>query len=270
MNFLKSYFLIVITLILFNKTNAQNIDIGFQDSISSMVLEENRKILIRLPDDYTNSDKSYPVIYRLDGEVDLLVETVGVIYRLAIREDIMPDMIVVMIENTSRNRDMLPVNTFFYQSEPGADDFQKFIISELIPYIDSKYRTTDERVLCGQSLSSIFTLYDLLTEPTTFDSYIACSAGFPGCEEYFMNLAEKMKSTHYDKKRTVFMTNGLEDPLDPDGKMNQVIGDFSNMIESADSITCKYVTYENEGHVPYQSLYHGLRFIYKSKRDKGQ
>jgi len=269
MNFFNSLLLIALLSIFIDEIKAQNINIGFQDSIFSEVLSENRSLLIRLPDDYANSGKSYPVIYRLDGEVDLLVETVGVLYRLSYREKIMPDMIVVMIENTNRDRDMLPVNTFFYQEEPGAKNFQQFINSELIPYIDGKYRTTDERILCGQSLSSIFTLYDLLTETSAFDSYIACSAGFPGCEEYFMNLVKEMKSTHLDKSITVFLTNGLEDPLDPDGKMNKIISDFYNFIESNENITCKYLTYKNEEHVPYQSLYHGLKFIYGTQIEEG-
>ncbi len=262
MNFLKSFLLFVLSIIHVNTINAQNINIGFQDSIVSTVLDEHRKILIHLPDDYTNSDKSYPVIYRLDGEVDLLIETIGVVNRLAYHEKIMPDMIVVMIENTHRDRDMLPVNTFFYQSEPGGNNFKKFINSELIPYIDGKFRTTNERILCGQSLSSIFTLYAFLTNPSTFDSYIACSAGFPGCEEYFMNLAKDMNNTNLNRKTTLVLTNGLKDPLDPEGKMDQIIRDFTSLMAPIDNITCEYLAYKNEGHVPYQSLYHGLKFIY--------
>jgi hypothetical protein len=111
-------------------------------------------------------------------------------------------------------------------------------------------------------------LYDFLTNPSPFDSYIACSAGFPGCEAYFMNLVKEMKSTHLDKNIIVFLTNGLKDSLDPDGKMNKTISDFSNLIGSAENITCEYITYENEGHVPYQSLYHGLKFIYRAQEDE--
>ena len=110
-------------------------------------------------------------------------------------------------------------------------------------------------------------LYNLLTEPFTFDSYIACSAGFPGCEEYFMNLAKKMKSTYSGRKTTVFLTNGLKDPLDPVAVIIQNVNDFSNLIDSIDSIRCKYLTYDNEGHVPYQSVYHGLRFIYGTQKE---
>ena len=63
----------------------------------------------------------------MDGDLDLYFETAGVINRLAHMEEIMPDMIVVMIENTNRNRDMMPTNTSFFKSEPGAENFKIFI-----------------------------------------------------------------------------------------------------------------------------------------------
>ena len=52
-----------------------------------------------------------------------------------------------MIENTNRNRDMMPTNTSFFQSEPRAENFKKFIENELIPYVNSSYRTTNEKIL---------------------------------------------------------------------------------------------------------------------------
>ncbi|RLD82988.1 MAG: hypothetical protein DRJ10_04420, partial [Bacteroidetes bacterium] len=119
----------------------QEINIGFQDSIESTILNETRKIIIKLPQDYYQSDKYYPVIYRLDGDRDLFIETVGVINRLAYTEELIPDMIVVMIENTNRIRDMMPTNTSFFKSEPGAENFKNFIEHELIPHINSTYRT---------------------------------------------------------------------------------------------------------------------------------
>ena len=50
---------------------SQKITIGFTDSIQSEVLNENRKFLIKLPEGYLISDKSYPVLYRLDGNLDI-------------------------------------------------------------------------------------------------------------------------------------------------------------------------------------------------------
>src|SRR6056297_2087879 len=176
----------IILLISTTSLFGQGINIGFQDSIESAVLNENRKFIIKLPKDYYNSDKAYPVIYRLDGDLDLFIETVGTVNRLVYSEEIVSEMIVVMIENTNRNRDMMPTNTGFFKSEPGAENFKNFIENELVPYINSSYRTTNEKILCGQSLSAIFTMYYFLTNPDSFDSFIACSGGFPDCEAYFM------------------------------------------------------------------------------------
>jgi len=256
---LLSILLVISTTTLFG----QEIDIGFYDSIESSILNENRKLIINLPKDYHKSDKPYPVLYRLDGDSDLTIETVGIVNRLAYTEEIMPEIIVVMIENTNRNRDMMPTNTSFFKSEPGAENFKKFIETELIPHIKSSYRTTNEMVLCGQSLSAIFTLYYFLTSPDSFDSFIACSGGFPDCEEYFINLTNDMLLTKQNKTKKIFLTHGSKDFLDAEGLIKNQLLNFTQLIESDKNIVCKLKIYEEEGHVPYQSLYHGLRFLYK-------
>lgn len=249
-----------------NTLFGQEINIGFQDSIESKVLNETRKFKIKLPKDYYNSDKSYPVLYRLDGSLDLFIETVGVINRLAYADELIPEMIVVMIENTNRNRDMMPTNTSFFQSEPGAENFKDFIEGELIPHINDSYRTINEKLLCGQSLSAVFTLYYFLTSPDTFDSFIACSGGFPDCEEYFSEMTNDFLKTKQNKTKNIFLTYGQKDFLDPDGAIEEQLINFTQLIESKENINCELKIYEEEGHVPYQSLYHALRFIYASKK----
>lgn len=244
----------------------QEIKIGFKDSIQSTVLNENRKFIIKLPNGYNDSDKAYPVLYRLDGNLDLYFETVGIVNRLALTEELIPDMIVVMIENTDRNRDMMPTNTSFFKSEPGAENFKIFIEKELIPHINGTYRTTNEKLLCGQSLSAIFTMYYFLTSPDSFDSFIACSGGFPECEEYFTNLTNDFLKTKQTKTRNIFLTHGLTDFLDPEGVIKEQLLNFTEKIESKENIVCKLKIYEDEGHVPFQSLYHGLRFIYTTEK----
>ena len=245
---------------------AQDIRIGFRDSIQSKVLNENRKFLINLPKGYDDSDKSYPVIYRLDGDSDLFIETVGVINHLVYMEEIIPEMIVVLIENTDRTRDMMPTNTSWFKTEPGAENFKNFIENELMPHIDGSYRTTNEKLLCGQSLSAIFTLYYLLTSPDSFDSFIACSGGFPDCEEYFINLTNDFLKTKQTKTTNIFLTHGLKDFLDPEGIIKEQLLRFTDKIESKENVVSKLKIYEDEGHVPFQSLYHGLRFIYATEK----
>ncbi len=257
-----------LTLLLLSTTvlPGQEINFGFKDSIYSTALNENRKIIVKLPEGYDESNKSYPVIYRLDGDIALYSETIGIINRLAYIDELIPEMIVVMIENTDRNRDMMPAKTGFFDSKPGAGNFKKFIDDELIPHINNSYRTTGEKILCGQSLSAIFTLYYFLTSTDSFDSYIVCSGAFLDCEDYFNSLTTDFLKAKQDKTTKVFLTHGLKDFLDPDGINKKQLSDFSQKIKSGENVVCELKVYEDEGHVPFQSLYHGLRFIYSSDK----
>ena len=241
---------------------SQEIKLGFIDSINSKELNENRKIIIKLPKGYDETKKSYPVIYRLDGDIDLFSETIGTINRLAHIDELIPEMIVVMIENTNRNRDMMPTKTGFFDTEPGAEKFKNFIDRELVPYINKSFRTTNEKILCGQSLSAIFTLYYFLTNINSFDSYIVCSGAFLDCGEYFDDLTANFLKTKNNNLTKIFLTHGLNDFLDPDGINRKQLSDFSQKIKSKENVVCELKIYEDEGHVPFQSLYHGLKFIY--------
>lgn len=264
---MKPIILLAVLILATSTIFSQEIKLGFQDSIESLILNENRKIIVKLPRDYDESNKPYPVIYRLDGGVDLFIETVGAINRLVYLEELIPDMIVVMIENTNRNRDMMPTNTSFFKSVPGAENFKKFIENELIPHINNSYRTTNEKLLCGQSLSAVFTLYYFLTSPDSFDSFITCSGGFPDCEEYFMNLTHDFLKTNHEEdisgQKKIFLTHGQNDFLDPEGVIEKQLVHFTDLLNSEKNIVCKLKIYEDEGHVPFQSLYHALKFNYE-------
>ncbi|MCB2194636.1 MAG: hypothetical protein KQH79_02190 [Bacteroidetes bacterium] len=245
-----------------------NVKIGVKDSIKSEILNETRSVLIHLPDNY-NQSESYPVLYRLDGNTDLLMETIVTTNRLVYSDEVAPEMIIVCIENTLRARDMWPVNNDYYPepNEAGAEDFLQFIEKELIPFIDKKYQTNENRILCGQSLSAVFVVYSFLTKPNLFNSYIASSAGFPECEEYFITLRNKAFAHPQNYRgQKVFITSGLLDPLDPEGTIHNQLLDFSDDVNNKLSkrIYFKHVSYENEGHVPFHSLYDGLKFIFET------
>src|SRR6188474_1726366 len=153
---LRNYFLMVILFgfIRPGLTYAQdiNIKIGFRDSIRSEILRESRKILIHLPDGYDTSKQAYTVLYRLDGSQNSLFGTVAVANRMTDIQQI----IIVAIENVNRDRDMMPLKSGYYSGTIGGEKFLSFIETELIPAIESKYRTNHKRILCGQSLSGLF------------------------------------------------------------------------------------------------------------------
>jgi len=237
-------------------------------SIKSEILQENRNVLIHLPDNYSESNKSYPVLYQVMGDSASILEIVSTVNRLAHGEKIIPEMIIVVIE-TVEGKDLWPTNTKFYP-EPaavGANDFLTFIEKELIPYIENKYRTKDDRILYGQSMTSVFTIYTFLESPELFNSYIASSGAFPGCESFFKELSLKsFQQNDQFHGQKIFITNGLNDPLNSQVDALRQMTGFSSLLkdELGMKVGYKYLTYENGGHVPFYSLYDGLKFIYES------
>lgn len=262
---LKSHFLILLVLGMTKPglTYGQdiNIKIGFSDSIRSEILHETRKILIHLPDGYDTSKQSYTVLYRLDGSPNSLFGTVAVANRMTDIQKI----IIVAIENVNRDRDMMPVKSNYYSGTIGGEKFLSFIETEVIPIIETKYRTNQKRILYGQSLSGLFTLYALLTKPKLFDAYIGCSAGwFADCDDFFMELSRKaFKDAGQFNGKKIFMANSLIDKYDADQKIHQQMLTFSELLKTklGDKVYYKYVTYDNYGHVPYPAFYDGLKYI---------
>jgi predicted alpha/beta superfamily hydrolase len=206
-----------------------NVKLGFADTIQSSILKEKRKIIIRLPDDYDTSKKTYPVLYLLDGNSNGLLETVSAMNKLELDENI-PKMIVIAIGNTDRDRDMMPLSTKQYTVPvAGAEQFLAFIGDELIPQIEKKYRSNQQRILCGKSLSGLFTLYALLTRPQLFGSYIGRSAGWLGdMNDYFTTLTDKaFHNPTCTKARRIFMSNSLIDDYDKDHVVHKQMLEFS-------------------------------------------
>ena len=249
-----------------------NVKLGFADSIQSTILKEKRKIIIRLPDDYDTSKKMYPVLYLLDGNSNSVLETVSAMNKLGSDENI-PKMIVVAIGNTDRDRDMMPLSTQQYTVPiAGAEQFLSFIGDELIPQIDKKYRTNQQRILCGKSLSGLFTLYALLTRPQIFEGYIGRSAGWLGdMNDYFTTLTDKaLQQPGLYQGKKIFMSNSLIDNNDKDHVIHKQMLTFSEKVKAklGDRVQYKYVSYNNYPHVPFPSLYDGLKYIFKTDTKK--
>jgi len=240
------------------------VKLGVERTIHSTPLNEDRKVLVHLPASYDTSSKSYPVLYLLDGSPAFLMEMVAITNRLRNNRNA-PEMIIVAIVNVDRNRDMMPVVAKDYPGPPRAEAFLGFLEKELVPDIDKAYRTTQPRVLQGQSLSGLFTIYALLARPTAFDSYVACSAGwFAENNEYFLAMSTRAfaKVDSFSHRR-VFMANSLQDRYDPDQTIHRQMVEFSKLIKDklGETISYRYETYPDYPHVPFPCLYDGLRFV---------
>jgi predicted alpha/beta superfamily hydrolase len=146
-------------------------------AFKSEVLGEERVVLVRTPPRYARGSERYPVLYLTDGDAHIL-HTSATVEFLA-RNGRMPEMIVVGITNTDRTRDLTPTQAFDdAQTNPprksgGADKFLKFIETELVPLVESRYRTQPYRIFAGHSLGGLFAVHAMLARPDLFNALIA-------------------------------------------------------------------------------------------------
>jgi predicted alpha/beta superfamily hydrolase len=140
---------------------------GEARSFHSAILDEDRELQIALPETYGRTAMAYPVLFLLDGSSHLLHATATTRFLASARGRI-PEMIVVALPNTNRNRDMTP--------GPGATTFQRVLAEEINPWVERNFRAAPERILFGHSLSASFAVHTLLNRPELFRGYVAASA----------------------------------------------------------------------------------------------
>ncbi len=242
--------------------DGSSITCGTFRRLHSNVLGEDRTLRVRLPEGYARAELRYPVLYTLDGERPVFLETVASLEYLVDTTDKVPDHIVVGIENTDRRRDMDP--------EAGADRFARFVTTELVPFVEAHYRTSGFRILAGQSLSALFALHLFLKQPTAFDGYILSSPGLFK-ESFVPQFERELASWTATAKlgtRRLFVAVGKHDAYDPDGSITARTDRCLASVTRArgGAIALRTATYEEEGHVPFPSVYDGLRWIYSSPK----
>jgi hypothetical protein len=275
---MKSIFISAILLLHCFCAAAQNeeiISIGKKETIYSKILNENRKIWIYTPTITslnTSSEKRYPVLYLLDGSAHFF-STVGIIQQLsqANGNGVLPEMIVVAIENTNRSRDLVP-STDLTQTNP----FITFLSSELIPYIDKKYNAAPYKLLVGHSLGGL-TAIDVLTKfPKLFNAYIAIDPSmWYDNEKYLKNTIAQLPKLNMNGNRLFIgtantMPSGMtiaqlkSDKSSETQHIRSIFKLDSFLKKKSTSLLYAHKYYEKERHntVPLVSEYDGLRFIF--------
>ena len=234
--------------------------IGTTIKIYSQILEEDRTIFVSLPDRYETAEKAYPVLYVLDAEGETIFpKCVSALKDLNTKE-FAPEMIVVGIWNTNRNRDMIPQAVTHRPGSGGSENFLNFIKEELIPYIKQSYRSSDYSILYGMSNSALFAVYALLEKPDTFKAYIASSPMIGHCPEYMHKKAEVFVKKDHLNGRFLFMIYGTEDSR----RVTDYVPNLQNYLNkhALKGFFSKLEILKDEGHVPDSSLSRGLQFIF--------
>ena len=153
-----------------------------QSEFTSTVLDEVVTLQIALPLGYEEATRSYPVLYVLDGNffMNQAVSAVDFLSTPRYMHAMIPSYIVVGITTEDRDHDFTPTHDEEYDgmafpTSGGAEKFRRFLMEELVPFVDSNHRTADRKVLSGWSLGGLFTTWTYLKYPESFDSYLAIS-----------------------------------------------------------------------------------------------
>jgi predicted alpha/beta superfamily hydrolase len=148
-------------------------------TIDSDVLSEVRRINVYLPPVYADSPAArLPVLYMPDGGMAEDFLHVAGLVQVSVGNGTMRPFILVGIENTERRRDLtgptrVAEDRTIAPRVGGSAAFRRFIRTELMPVVQSRYRTTDETAIIGESLAGLFVVETFFLEPDLFDTYVA-------------------------------------------------------------------------------------------------
>ena len=199
--------LLIWGIILFTDISANAKDV----SLYSEVLEEQRNVTVFIPSGYSESDKSYDVLYTLDGEKPQHNYLAAGTAKMLANLGIIPEIIVVAIDGQGmRRRDFRlkgEVDVNGQDSSGEAGRFQMFLEDELIPSITRNFRTGERKFIAGHSYGGLFAAYSFSKHRDSFDGYFCFSPSF-----------------HKSASSAAWFTEGLGDQLIEDKFIYQNLG----------------------------------------------
>ncbi len=227
-------------------------------SLKSKFLNEERKVFIHLPASYDDSNKEYITLYRLDGREDFDYSVPLIDYLSRWKE--IPELIIVSIPHKNRFSDLSFNKDPYVEHECNAPKFTSFIMEELAPYVDNKFRTNGEKAIFGHSLGSMFVLNNYFNNNGFFNYYIAAGPNFAR-ETFLLPQIKEILESSNDFKGKVFISKepyvSTKDRSEYE-KFIALLDNNSNLVYSQEYMG-------NDSHISMapKSLISGLRWLFK-------
>ncbi|MDO6425431.1 alpha/beta hydrolase-fold protein [Thalassotalea sp. 1_MG-2023] len=236
---LLSVILCVIGYVFTQQYNNQYTSDYLDQTLYSSVLDENRKIFIRLPRTF-DKHKQYPLIIRSDGNFNLKRwdDSLHLLHKQQMTEEFILVSIPNLFWQDTRNRDLVPpyarkdVNIEARPTTENnpeifgkADLFLAFIEKELIPHIEKQFKISSNRVLSGFSAGGSFVLYTIVTKPQLFTGYFAFSPAAWYDDSVVVKQFKNQLANTVGKPRFLYLSLGA--------KENDIItGSFEGLLEA--------------------------------------
>jgi uncharacterized protein len=266
------------------------ISFGTSDVINSKILNEQREVWVYVPgsaSDTTYSKERYPVVYLLDGDWNF-TSVVGMIEFLSSNYSC-PEMIVVGIPNTDRERDLTPthmdswqfldlvMDSSFCKTSGGGENFISFIEKELIPHIDSLYPTAPYRIFIGHSAGGLTVMNTLIHHTDLFKAYIAIDPAMSWDNQKLLKEAKTILATNTYSGISLFLgiANTMGEGMDTARVKNDIKKSTEYIRSNFELRNClnnnkqnqlnyawRYYNNDNHTSVPLIAEYDALRFIF--------
>jgi predicted alpha/beta superfamily hydrolase len=227
--------------------------------LPSKVMGEDRTLFVSVPESYARTTRSYPVLYLTDAEAQF--EHTRATAAFLSRNGFMPEVIVVGVTNTDRTRDLSPSHDPKVPTSGGADRFLDFFEKELVPFVESGYRTAPFRIFAGHSAGGLFALHSMREKPGLFQAVIAVSPWLVWDERKELKLLTPFLSGDGVRTRALFFASG-----DEGAELKDVLGRLSSALRRSGSKGLRWgsASYpeENHGSVVLRTHYAALRMIF--------
>ena len=241
------------------------------------------RLFISLPQSYNPKDTThYRTLYLLDGNP--FFPLVQSMHDFFVVGDEVPEMIIVGIgyplkESVEtmgpRTLDLTPTHDPQFDTmmakyvggpvtSGGAPSFLKVIKEEVMPFVESMYKTSGDRALAGHSFGALFATYVLFNEPQLFNRYLLSSVSFPWDKEMIL----KQEQAFYEKgnktlNAKVFISVGETEGNIMVPPMKQLA--TAMRAHNYKGLELEEKVFPNESHVSVvaTSFSQGLRSLYK-------
>jgi len=189
--------------------------VNFHDGSYSHNLGSKRDFFVWLPPNYSKeTHKKYPVLYMHDGQnlIDPKTSYTGKDWRVdetvtrLIKEHKITEIIVVGINNTENRLEE-------YSDSDKGNKYLKFLVEELKPFIDTKYRTLRDKhntAIIGSSMGGLISFIAAWKYPEVFSMAGCMSSSFYYNDEKIFKTIEAYDGA---KKQIKFYIDHGEDGL---------------------------------------------------------
>lgn len=274
------FIVIVLLSVLSRHAQAQTVPLafGWQTRLTSVNLQENRKINIYLPENYQPNDSNrYMTIYLPDGGSNEDFFHVSALVRYLNQPWInqLPPAIVVGIENTHRRRDFtfavdqldfldtLGIDRAQFQQFGGSANYMAFLENELMPYIQKNYRTNGHNMLIGESLAGLLATEILFKKSALFQSYIIVSPSlWWGNGQLWQQVDEGQWSKMLATKRICIVAPNKNEDV---AMFDQAKNLYEILQPHASSSTFIYLEDETHATVFHEGVYRAIKSLYPVK-----